>query len=110
MSLLEYTLFGETANIRWGIKGVFDVPGLQNSVPGEGIGCLEGDPLFANPTSNPTTADFRLLPASPAVDTGALEDVYQTFLNRYGIDIQVDADGNLRPAGVDWDMGAFEAQ
>ena len=61
-----------------------------------------GDPLFVSAT------DFHLQGTSPAIDAGVLSSVYATFLNRYGISIALDADANSRPAGVAWDLGAYE--
>ncbi len=49
---------------------------------------------FFNPAS-----DFHLLPSSPAIDTG-------TATNAPGTDI----DGDGRPVGAGYDMGAYEAQ
>jgi len=52
-----------------------------------------GDPRFNNVTMN----DFRLLPASPAVDAGVTTEV-----------LTVDKDGVSRPQGPAPDIGAYE--
>ena len=52
--------------------------------------------------------DFRLQPTSPARDMGIASDVYQTFFDLYGIDIRKDIEGNSRPQGSAWDIGAYE--
>lgn len=36
---------------------------------GQCANCIEADPSFANPTSDPATANFGLLPMSPAIDS-----------------------------------------
>ncbi|MBN1941084.1 MAG: right-handed parallel beta-helix repeat-containing protein, partial [Candidatus Diapherotrites archaeon] len=63
--------------------------------------CLETNPLL--------DSDLRPLQDSPAVNNGAVPDVYQIFYELYGLDISVDFDGNPRPVG-EWDVGAFEFQ
>jgi len=54
---------------------------------------LEGNPLFANPS----VADFHLQEDSPAIDSGSSIDVPSD-----------DFDGNPRPQGAGYDVGAFE--
>ena len=51
------------------------------------------DPLFVNPQ----TGNFKLLESSPAIDAG----IAQT-------DFLYDIEGNSRPSGERWDIGAFE--
>jgi hypothetical protein len=65
------------------------------SYPGEiwGSDSVAGDPEFVNPTS----ADFRLQGNSPAIDKGSSEDAPAE-----------DFDGNMRPQGSGFDIGAFE--
>jgi len=72
--------------------------------------CQQLDPLFLNAGGD----DFRLLTDSPAVDAGKSSSIYQTFFDRYGLDISKDFEGKARPVdgnmdGLDaWDIGAFE--
>lgn len=54
---------------------------------------VEGDPRFVNSTQ----ADFHIQSNSPAMDTGTSNGAPTT-----------DYDGNLRPQGAAWDIGAFE--
>ena len=61
------------------------------------------DPLF----SNQAQGNFRIGLNSPAVGSGELSAVYNTFQQRYGISILVDADGRHR--GTRIDMGAYSA-
>jgi parallel beta-helix repeat protein len=51
--------------------------------------------LFVNPTGN----DYHLSAASPAIDAGTATDAPAT-----------DLDGNLRPSGTGYDIGAYELQ
>lgn len=51
------------------------------------------NPMFVNAS----TFDFHLLSTSPAIDTGTLLT-----------DVPADADLNLRPAGLTYDIGAYE--
>lgn len=54
---------------------------------------LRGSPKFVDPEKG----DFRLLPDSPAIEMGSPQDAPST-----------DFDGNARPAGRAFDIGAFE--
>ena len=54
---------------------------------------VEGNPLFANPSR----ADFHLQEDSPAIDNGSAVDAPSD-----------DFDGNPRPQGAGYDIGAFE--
>ena len=53
------------------------------------------NPMFVDPA--PINGDFHLLPDSPAIDHG----VTITSFSK-------DKDGNTRPAGAAWDIGAYE--
>jgi parallel beta-helix repeat protein len=70
--------------------------GADADYPGPGSHAITGqDPLFANASVNPTTADYSLTTGSPAIDkcpTGADEDI----------------EGRKRPRGSYVDMGAWE--
>ncbi len=69
-----------------------------------GGSCFDSDPLFTDIVNN----NFYLQATSPAIDKGALSNVYETFNNTYGLDIKKDIEGNTRPTGDAWDIGAFE--
>jgi len=70
---------------------------------------IEDDPDFVNPS----IYNFHLLSTSPAVDaglsSGIMATVFDTFQARYGIDIREDIEGNSRPQGSGWDIGAYES-
>ena len=61
-----------------------------------GSGNLYGDPLFIFPAFG-VTGDYHLKRGSPAIDAGIKVD---------GLDI--DLEGNRRPAGCGYDVGAYE--
>jgi hypothetical protein len=95
---------GEEVRIIWGGGGpTYNVSEFQLNT-GKGTGCLEADPLFADATNN----DFSLQASSPAIDTGIDHFIYQQFQISFGIDIRLDYDGDLRPQGLAWDIGAYE--
>ena len=58
-----------------------------------GDDAIIGDPSFVNPSG----ADFHLKEDSPAIDNGSAVDAPGN-----------DFDGNPRPQGVGYDIGAFE--
>ena len=71
--------------------------------------CIEADPLFVNASSN----DFHLQLGSPAIDAGTngteVQSIMQRYYDTFGVSIEVDFDGNPRPADYnEWDIGAFE--
>jgi hypothetical protein len=95
---------GDEVRIIWGGGGpTYNVSEFQLNT-GKGTGSLEADPLFANATSN----DFSLQASSPAIDTGIDHFIYQQFQISFGIDIRLDYDGDVRPQGLAWDIGAYE--
>ena len=61
--------------------------------------------MYRNAISN----DFRLLEASPAINSGSEAGVYTTFRERYGLSLSFDNAGQPRPAATGWDLGAFES-
>lgn len=56
-----------------------------------GTGNIDADPLFVGP------ADYHLTAPSPCVDAGGAEPA-----------VLLDLDGEARPFGAGWDMGAYE--
>jgi hypothetical protein len=61
----------------------------------------EADPLYLN-------ADYALNSDSPAVNKGESHAIYDYFFSRYGVSINRDQAGTLRPQKDEWDIGAFE--
>ena len=76
------TSFVAAANLVWG----------AGACPAWDPGCVNQDPLLANPTGG----DYHPLPASPAIDAGVTTT------------IAVDHDGVKRPQGPGHDIGAYE--
>jgi FtsZ-binding cell division protein ZapB len=100
-------LFGEEAKIKWGSNTVKTLAQFQAAFPGKGAECVDNeDPVFANAADG----DFTLGETSPAINAGTPVDVYETFKTLYGIDISVDKNGDKRPFGAGWDIGAYEYQ
>ncbi len=89
--------------IRWGTARPSSLAVLRVRT-GQGGGCVAGDPRFENVTGK----DWRLAAGSPAIDKGAECEVYSTFEKLYGMKINVDFAGVVRPQGTAWDIGAFE--
>jgi hypothetical protein len=66
---------------------------------------VNADPLFTDAAN----LVFSLQETSPAIDAGvARGSEYYEFQTMYGVDIQRDYNGEIRPQGNDWDIGAFE--
>jgi len=102
-STIDHNLFWGGARLRWASGDTVDLRGFRSAF-GQCASCREGDPQWGAPGSG----DFHPKATSPAVDAGALEAAYATFLGLYGIDIARDLEGNPRPAGSVWDLGCYE--
>ncbi len=75
----------------------------EASVHGENY--VNQDPLFMDSINQ----DFRLSETSPAIDSGTSRGgVIYDYYTLYGLDISYDMDGEIRPQGSEWDMGAYE--
>jgi hypothetical protein len=64
---------------------------------------LNGDPQFMNPQAD----DFHTAATSPVANKAELNSAHAVFLQRYGVSIAFDADGNVRPSSLTTDMGAY---
>ena len=103
-SLMNNNLLEGSVRISWGSPSpVYDLQGFV-AATGQGPECINADPAFVSPAGN----DFHLDANSPAIDAGALPDVYATYLDLYGVDIEVDCDGLGRPQNGTHDIGAYE--
>lgn len=101
LSLRNNVFDDDNVVIKYGDStGMGDVATFENAYPDNAQQNIEGDPLFL--------PGFTLRSDSPAINSGAESNVYQTFYQLYGIDIRKDIDGRSRPAGAGWDVGACE--
>src|SRR5262249_6167150 len=86
-SSFHHNLLFNSPRIRWGGNQMFLTAAQLTATSS-----LSVDPQLVNPTGG----DFHIQPSSPAIDKGETNPVYATFLARYGISIQVDADHDSR--------------
>jgi hypothetical protein len=100
-SSVGYGFFDPGAAIDWGGSET-DLAGLAGL--GQCMGCVAGDPSFVDAAAG----DYRLQPASPAVDAGGPTDVAAIYEGLYGVSIAVDFDRAPRVVGAAVDIGAFE--
>ncbi len=100
---------GDPLGIRWGSSVYDSVPAFQ-AATGQGQGSIEADPTFVGAAGG----DFRVQPSSLAIDAGTsagvVQDVLDRFQQLYGIDIGKDIEGEPRPLGGEWDIGAYECR
>ncbi len=88
--------------IKWGDYNYNLEQFISNT--GKGANCIAGNPLFLD-TSH---YDFRIQLSSPAKNAGIEHEIYQEFVDTFGIDIRVDKNAIYRPQGDGWDIGAYE--
>jgi len=69
-----------------------------------GTGNIDADPLFADTAAG----DYHLLDGSPCIDAGA-ESIYIAIWDTVIYAPTADIDGNPRPFGHAWDIGACES-
>jgi hypothetical protein len=106
-SVVDYNLFNGpgTERIRWG-STVYSVAEYKAATD-NGDNCVASNPLFRS-TAN---FDFRLNTGSPCIDKGSAT-LIQTLANNYratfGAGLLSDLDGQSRPQGPAWDIGAYE--
>ncbi|MGB2986143.1 MAG: right-handed parallel beta-helix repeat-containing protein, partial [Phycisphaerae bacterium] len=94
---------GNPVRIQWGSAQYTSIVAFTAGT-GKGEGCLQVDPRFIDTLDD----DFHLQPDSQAIDAGVVYGAYRTFLDLYGINIDVAVDGGLRPQGAGYDIGAYE--
>ncbi len=95
---------GGSVKIRWGSNQIYDVAAFETANSVQSGSNLEAGPLFADSLNN----NYWLQEASPAINSGIVADVYQTFSDLYGTDIRQDIHDTARPYDGNWDIGAYE--
>ncbi len=89
---------------KWGSSTRYaNLADFQNAV-GTVQNCSQADPRFLVPE----LYDFALRSDSPLIDSGVESAIYQTYRDRYGVDISKDIKGLARPQAGLWDVGACE--
>jgi len=94
------TIYSVRNNVAWDTETELYFREFLRRPPHDTRDNINQDPLL--------DGSYMLLEGSPAIDSAIESDAYQRFYDLYGIDIRVDYNGNLRPQGDGWDMGAFE--
>ena len=102
----SYFTWWENAGIVGTLDEIRSVSAGRCSLCQSIIGSDSSD-VFVNPTADINTRNFSLVTGSPAIGGNVRHPAYNTFQNRYGIDIYVDFKGTPRDA-TDPSIGAFE--
>jgi parallel beta-helix repeat protein len=103
VTTLDHNMFYPSARFKWSAN--YTSLSAFTSATGKcTVGCSEDDPEF----TNTSTYDLTLQETSPAIGVGTRHVAYATFESLYGINIDVDYNGNPRPANGSWSVGAFE--
>jgi hypothetical protein len=97
-------VYGSPVRLQWGNGVVHENLAAFQSASGKGHSSFERDPRFINARVN----NLNLLSSSPAIDTGIANTVFDTYFSLYGVDIKKDIEGQVRPHGPAWDIGAYE--
>ncbi|MCP4322516.1 MAG: DUF5123 domain-containing protein [Psychromonas sp.] len=84
-------------------NNLFYHPSLTPSVSGNDINTIYSSPLFNDLNSN----DFTLNESSPALGSAKESTIYQKFFDLYGVNISVDANGDIRPPESSGNIGAY---
>ncbi len=117
-ALIDYNLFHQPVGVegyvpegviklKWGSDNYEGLESFQTSI-GQCLNCIEADPLFADSGNY----NFSLNSRSPALDSGTnagiVQEVMQKYYETFGESIEFDIEGNPRPQGNSWDIGAYE--
>jgi hypothetical protein len=100
LSTISHIVFPEPAVIRWRGRMYRGLSSLRVACEG----CREGAARLGDPAAH----RLDLVRGSPAIDAGDPSAVYSQFQKLYGRSIAVDFEGHARPAGRQWDVGAYE--
>lgn len=103
---MDYSIFDGPARLVWGDNTPRDLAAFRAAHPAQCVQhCLEVDPVLVDPSNG----DFHIGAASPAIDVGLdLVELTNEYRALYGAELGVDIDGDVRPSGANWDIGADE--
>lgn len=95
---------GGSSRILWG-GAIYTSVADFNAGSGQCANCpAEADPRYANAAD----ANFALESDAPAIGKGESHAIYTYYASRYGVSINRDQAGTVRPQNGTWDIGAFE--
>jgi hypothetical protein len=87
----NYNLYHDNVNPNSGLDSD------SNAVSGKNPGFLDA-----------ASANFHLSDSSPAINAGITDEIYQSLISLFGVDLSMDHDDAMRPFDDIWDIGAFE--
>lgn len=103
-STLGSNLLDGEVKIRWGSSTVYNFNDFKVFVHPKADNLINAPANFISPVDN----NFHLAPTSVGIDSGLIDNIYDTFFSLYGIDISLDLDKTHRPQGSAFDLGAYE--
>ncbi len=100
-------IYGGGTTYVWGGATYNSLAAFKTAQPTQCSGCAQSLVDFVNAGGK----DFHLTSSTQngtAINQAHPSAIYDVFQSLYGIDIKKDRDGNSRPVGSAWDIGAYE--
>lgn len=101
---MHNNLLAGDARVRWIGSSQHTLEEIEVLYPGVATGSIDAPPAFVDSASG----DLHVSGESPAIDVGIDPGIAETFYDTFGLLIDTDFDGEIRPQGRGYDMGAFE--